>query len=400
MPLRDTRETLINEILHLLESREGEMFSLLKELVLIQSGSYHKAGVDAVAEKIREILEDGSISVRIIEQKKHGNHLVVTTPPASKGEKGLLIVGHMDTVFPENTPFRWYREDEENVYGPGVIDMKGGLVAGIFALKALEDVGVLEKIPIRFVFNSDEEIGSPTSRDLIRRMADESYCGFVLECGAPDGGIVTGRKGKIGLTLTTRGSAGHAAQAGRDKSSAVLCLSHKVIMLEAMNDPDQGVSVNVGTIKGGIGDNTVAEEATAGVDIRYLQPPQRGEILSRVDTVVKTSKVPGGTGKMEITSERPPMPVTERNRELFTILRKQAERIGISIKEELRSGVSDANIIAERGIPVLDGLGPIGGRDHSDKEYMIKKSLLPRTQLFALTLVAAWDYYSSDKKGD
>ena len=183
-------------------------------------------------------------------------------------------------------------------------------------------------------------------------------------------------------------------------SSAVLCLSHKVIMLEAMNDPDQGVSVNVGTIKGGIGANTVAEEASAGVDIRYLQPPQRGEILSKVDSVVKASKVPGGSGTMEITSERPPMPVTERNRELFNLLRAQARRIGIPVKEELRSGVSDANIIAERGIPVLDGLGPIGGRDHSDKEYMVKKSLLPRTQLFALTLIAAWEHYSSKEDSD
>lgn len=396
----DTRETLINRILRFLERSEGEMFSLLKELVLIQSGSYHKAGVDAVVEVIRDVVIREGLSARVVEQEKLGNHLIVTTRASEEGKKGLLIVGHTDTVFPEDTPFRWYREDDENVYGPGVIDMKGGLVVGIFALKALREAGVLEEIPIRFVFNSDEEIGSPTSRDLIRQMADESYCGFVLECGALDGGIVTGRKGKIGLTLTTRGSAGHAAQAGRDKSSAVLCLSHKVIMLEAMNDPDQGVSVNVGTIKGGIGANTVAEEASAGVDIRYLQPPQRGEILSKVDSVVKASKVPGGSGTMEITSERPPMPVTERNRELFKLLRAQARRIGIPVKEELRSGVSDANIIAERGIPVLDGLGPVGGRDHSDKEYMVKKSLLPRTQLFALTLIAAWEHYSSKEDSD
>ncbi len=387
------REKLIRHILEDLSRREGEMFSLLKELVLIQSGTYHRSGVNTVAGVIQARLERDTLIVRRVSQEKLGDHLIAMTPPAEKGKRGLLLVGHMDTVFPEDTDFRWYKEDEENVYGPGVIDMKGGLVVGIFALEALHRAGVLKKIPLRFVINSDEEIGSPTSRELIQRMADESCCAFVLECGALDGGVVTGRKGKIGLTLTTRGNAGHAAEAGRDKSSAVLCLSHKVIMLEAMNDPDRGVSVNVGTIKGGIGANTVAEEASAGVDIRYLEPPQRGEILHKVDTVVKTKKVPGGGGKMEITSERPPMPMTGRNRELFEILRKQAERLGITVREELRGGVSDANFIAERGVPVLDGLGPIGGRDHSDKEFMVKKSLLPRAQLLALTLLAAWDRY-------
>ncbi len=369
------------------------MFSLLKRLVLIQSGSYHKAGVDAVVETIKREMEHTGFETRVIEEKELGNHLLAETPPAQNGAKGILIVGHTDTVFPKDTSFHWYREDDQNVYGPGVIDMKGGLVVGIFALKALSRSGFLNEIPIRFLFNSDEEIGSPSSGKLIRALAHKSHCGFVLECGALDGGIVTGRKGKIGLTLTTKGNAGHAAEAGKNKSSAVLCLSHKVIMLEAMNDPKQGVSVNVGTVRGGIGANTVAEEASAGVDIRYLKPRQRTKILQKVDSVVKTQKVPGGVGSMVITSERPPMPMTKRNRELFLILQKQAHKLGITVKEELRSGVSDANLIAEEKIPVLDGLGPVGGHDHSEREYMIKKTLLERTKLFALTLLASWQHF-------
>ena len=175
----------------------------------------------------------------------------------------------MDTVFPEDTDFNWYKEDRANSYGPGVADMKGGLVAGIFALKALIARGLLENIPVTFIFNSDEESGSGSSREIIRQEARNSAFAFVLECGGLNGEIATGRKGNLSIKLTVKGRAGHAAFAGPDKGSAILELARKTIEFESLNEPEKGISVNVGIFEGGIGSNTVAENAVANVDFRF-----------------------------------------------------------------------------------------------------------------------------------
>ena len=249
---------------------ERQMFTLLEQMVLTQSGSRNKKGVDAMAALIAQTFQGSCVSVETILQEQCGNHLIVSSPCAGDEHRGILIVGHMDTVFPEDTPFNWYREDEKYAYGPGIVDMKGGLTAGIFALKGLGHMGLLHEIPIRFLFNSDEEIGSPGSAPLIEQLADRSLCAFVLECGGLDGGVVTGRKGRIGLQLEIEGQAGHAAFAGREKPSAVLELAHKTIALEALNNFDERVTLNVGQVAGGIGPNTVAPEAVARVDIRYV----------------------------------------------------------------------------------------------------------------------------------
>ena len=186
------------------------MLVLLKRLVLIQSGSYNKNGIDLVVGVIKDVLMEPAIAVQEIPQNVHGNILLASTPAAGDREN-ILLVGHTDTVFPQDTTFNWWREDQENVYGPGVIDMKGGLVAGIYALKALHAQKLLDDIPLRFIFNPDEEIGSPCSRDLIISEARKSVMAFVLECGGLTGEVVTGRKGRIGVKLEAFGKAGHAA---------------------------------------------------------------------------------------------------------------------------------------------------------------------------------------------
>jgi glutamate carboxypeptidase len=308
-------------------------------------------------------------------------------------------VGHTDTVFPEDTSFNWYREDENRVYGPGVIDMKGGLAEGIFTLKALDAAKLLEKFPVTFLFNSDEEIGSPTSATVIENLARGSACAFVLECGGLDGGIVTGRKGKLGERIDVVGEAGHAAFAGRKKASAILELAHKVIALEALNAPQDGLTLNVGKVEGGIGPNTVPKHASALLDIRYEHPSHRQKILDRIDKIAETCFTPGTQGGATLVSERPPMPQSAKNRWLFDMATEAAKYLGIEVKEEFRSGVSDANVIASQGIPVLDGLGPIGALDHSEKEYMVKTTLVERTRLLAMLIINAWEKIGSSWNG-
>ena len=366
------------------------MFSLLEDLVLIQSSSYNKAGVDQVAARIAAAFEGDPITCETVPQFKMGNHLVARTSAAQRCKHQVMLSGHMDTVFPIDTDFNWYKEDAEHCFGPGVADMKGGLVAGIYALKALAAGELLDEIPVAFVFNSDEEIGSGSSRELIRTEARRSAFALVLESAGLNGEVVTGRKGNIALDLAVRGQAGHAAYAGPDKGSAILELAHKTLAFESLNDPDSGITVNVGLVAGGIGSNTVAQNASAKIDFRYTARKDYIMLQEQIDKLVKRCTEPNTTASCKITSSRPPMSACKDIETLFAVIATTGTEMGIDIRAEHRQGVSDANLIAAEGVPVVDGLGPIGDRDHSADEYIRKASLPERALLIAGSLLAGW----------
>jgi glutamate carboxypeptidase len=383
-----------SHVISFLKEHETDMFALLQKMVLIQSSTYNKEGVDQVARLIESTFKSNNVLSHTIEQAEFGNHLVVQSLCQKRFNKNILVVGHMDTVFPKDTDFNWYREGSTKCYGPGVIDMKGGLAAGIFALKALDSIGLLKKIPITFIFNSDEEVGSPSSRDLIEKEAKKSALAFVLECGGLAGEVVTGRKGNLSLKLDIVGRAGHAAFADKDKGSAILELAYKIIDFESLNDFDRGITVNVGKIDGGIGPNTVAEHATARIDIRFKTHSEQAFLKEKIYAIAEKENLARTGAKLEIRSQRPPMEQNDANRKLFQTVNNVAERLGFSVKEEFRSGVSDANVIAAQKIPVLDGLGPSGANDHSSDEYMLKESLLQRSTLLASAIIECWKKYN------
>ncbi len=366
------------------------MFTLLREMVLIQSSSYNKKGIDRVASLIQSAFNNNKVFCHVVEQKTFGNHLVVRSFEKAPAQAQVLLVGHMDTVFPEDTTFNWYKEDKNNSYGPGVIDMKGGLVAGIFAIKALEFAGLLEKIPITFFLNSDEEIGSKSSKELIEDEAIKSAFAFVLEAGGLAGEVVTGRKGNITAKLDIGGKAGHAAFAGKDKASAITELAHKIIAFESLNDHKRGITVNVGKIKGGIGSNTVPENSTAFIDFRFPSVEDKKYLENKINDIRLKQHTPNTSCKVEILTRRDPMNQSAGNRELYDTVKDVAESLHLPIKEEFRPGVSDANFIAHKNISVIDGLGPVGGKDHSEDEYMIKESLVQKTALIACSIDKCW----------
>ena len=248
-------ESYFEEIESYLISKEPDMFMFLKEIVKIQSGSHNKAGIDRTAMAISHAFQGIDVSTETVEQQLQGNNLVIRSSAQPSANKQVLLVGHMDTVFPEDTDFNWYKVDNDKSYGPGVVDMKGGLVVGIYALKALAELGLLGQIPITFIFNSDEEIGSRSSVDLIQKEANSSAFAFVLEAGGLENEVVTGRKGNLTIELHIEGKAGHAAFATKDKPSAILEMAHKIIEFESLNDFGRGITINVGKIDGGIGSN-------------------------------------------------------------------------------------------------------------------------------------------------
>jgi len=381
---------MIEEFRNFLLKNENDQFRLLEKLVLQPSFSGNKQEVDKLGVIISQELSSLPMSLETVEQCKTGNHLLFRSPACSRHKNSILLVGHMDTVFPPESGFDWYREEGKKVFGPGVIDMKGGLVTAIFALKALQHQDLLKKIPITLICNSDEEIGSPTSIELITEQAKKGLFGLVFECGGLDGEIVTGRKGKTGLTLDVSGKGGHAAFAGSDKPSAVLELAHKIIAIEQLNDPERQLAVNVGTIEGGIGPNTIPEKAVAKIDTRYRTQSDGDIVASSLRAIAKKCVVPGTTGVLTHTSFRPPMEQSMNNLILFQHIKDIADRLKITAKAEIRSGVSDANIMAAAGLPVVDGMGPIGDCDHSDCEYMIRESLPLKTLLSTVAIADGW----------
>lgn len=385
-----------NRITSFLKAHYRDMLALLEKMVRIQSGTFNKQGVDQMGRLITSTFQSNAVSCQVMEQDTFGNHIVVTSLCKKRFDKQILLSGHMDTVFPKDTQFNWYKEDNTHCFGPGVIDMKGGLVAGIFALKALDNEKLLKKIPVKFFFNSDEEIGSPSSKNHIQKEARNSAFAFVLETGGRNGEIVTGRKGNLSLELKIKGIAGHAAFAGKDKASAIAELAHKIIAFESLNNLDRGISVNVGKVKGGIGPNTVPEHAMARIDFRFTGVADRADLEKRISEITNKKDISKTSSHFAILSSRPPMPASEQNKELFQAVQETGASVGLSVSEEFRAGVSDANLIAGEQTPVIDGLGPIGAMDHSEEEYLIKESLLQRSALLACALIDCWEKY---KKG-
>ena len=380
------------------EKNEDGALALLKDLVLVNSWTRNKKGVDRVVEIIADFFQEGFVK-RLIEEREFGNHLVVSTP-AAEDEGFILMVGHTDTVFPPDSGFDWFRIEGGVVRGPGVIDMKGGLVVGMFAMKFLQEMGLAGEIPVKFIFNSDEEVGSPTSRELIYEEAKKACCGLVYECGGLGNTVVTGRRGKLGIKIKIHGKAGHAGMVTGGKKSAILELAHKVIEFERLNEVEDGINCNVGVVSGGVAPNVVPDRAQMEVDIRYLRASEREKVFVIAEEIVKKSFVDGVSSECEIVSERPAMERNEANLSLFNIVRDVGAKLGLEIKEELRYGVSDANIVAHAGIPVVDGLGPIGDKDHSDEEYMVKSSLKERIMLSCVLLCFLNLKLTSKKGGD
>ncbi len=362
-----------------------EMTRLLEEVVLINSHTANKAGVDAVGRVFQRELAAIGLEVAKAPQPEHGDLLTASTKAA--GDSGnILLCGHMDTVFPVDSDFNWFRSENGKCFGPGVADMKGGLVVALFALKLLNEQGLLADTPLRFLLNSDEETGSPISAPVIKGLADQSAAALVFECGGEGGRVVTGRKGKLGLMLTIKGQAGHAGYPGAVKSSALLELAHKIIALEDLNGLEPGFTLNVGRAQGGTAPNVIADYAEAMIDVRLPDAESEAELTGEIDRLASQAQVRGTKSHIKRITGRPAMPASKANLALFGKLKSAAAELGMELEHEFRGGVSDANFIAAQGAAVLDGLGPVGGNDHSELEYINRQSLAERTALTALMI--------------
>jgi len=376
-------------ILEYIDSKEAEMLEFLTRLVNIDCGTYDKTGVDQVGDILAGRLAALDFGVQRDAQEKFGDHVIGTKPGG--GNQPILFIGHMDTVFPAGTVAkRPFRIEGKRAYGPGVVDMKGGITCLLFALEALKTTvpETYRQIAMDVVFNSDEEVLSPTSTPIIEQFAKQAQAACVFEPARPGGECVIQRKGVGKYILTVTGRAAHAGAQPEDGRSAIEELAHKVIALHALTDAATGTNVNVGVIRGGERPNVVAAEAYAEIDIRVADQPAAQAIDRRIRQIAATSTVPDTTGELSGGLLFPPMLPTQESSRLFETLQKAGRAIGLDLRAIATGGGSDGNHAAQFA-PTIDGLGPQGGGAHSDREYIEIATLAERAKVSALFL-AEW----------
>lgn len=375
-------------LLEWLRGREEEMVELADLLVRAESPSTVGPSQAAPFRILARELGRLSYAVRSVTAPAGGRHLYARTERRPRRGPRQLVLGHMDTVWPLGTvDGRGAERVGDRLYGPGVFDMKAGLVQLVFALRALRELGRSPALtPVLFV-NGDEEIGSADSRRWVRLLARGSARVFVLEPAyGPAGKLKTARKGIGRFTVVVRGRAAHAGSEPGAGVSAILELSHQVQRLFALNDAGRGITVNVGTIDGGLRANVVAPEARALVDVRVPTAAAARLLAGELRGLRPVGR--GVTVEVTGALDRPPMEATPGNRELFAVAQAAGRSLGLELAEAaMVGGGSDANLAAPYA-PTLDGLGPVGEGAHSEDEHVVVPRLPERAALLALLLLA------------
>jgi glutamate carboxypeptidase len=379
-------ETLV---LDWLASQKDAMLDLVRTLVDIDSGSYDKAGVDAVGARLRAFLSAHDIASSVIGNDRFGDAIRAQVDNVAGGAANapVLLLGHRDTVFPAGEAGRrpFYIVDGHGL-GPGCCDMKAGVVINAFVLAALARFAAAP-LPVTALFTADEEIGSPSSKALIKEAARTARAVFNSEPGRPGGGIVTGRKGGKFMRIEVIGKAAHAGNNLADGISAIEELARKIVKLHALTDLPNGISCNVGTIAGGQTVNTVAPHATAELDLRFVHPEEGERTLGAIEAIVAEANVPGTRASLEITGEFEPLVASDASRRLFEHYAACARSLGQTVEGVFAGGCADSGFAAGVGAPTICAVGPIGGRAHSPEEYLEVDSIVPRAQALALAIM-------------
>ena len=363
----------------------------LERLVNIDCGSYTPEGVNEIGRWVTGFLTDlgADVDLRPDPEGRFGN-TVVATFDGRAGAPRVVLIGHMDTVFDAGTVAeRPFRVDNGIAHGPGVTDMKSGLLAGLYAVKAvLGELGGLPFERLTFVANPDEEVGSPSSTPHIRAAAADADACLVLECARANGDIVSARKGILDVRIVVHGRAAHAGVEPEKGRNAILEAARIVRQLHELNGRWPDVTVNVGKISGGTRPNVVPDRCEIEVDVRATTGDGLDAVEAALREIAAATEVPDTTAELEVMAGWRPMEKLARSGHLVEHAQSVARRLGFEIKDTSTGGASDANSTSGMGVPSLDGLGPIGGSDHSPAEYLELDSVVPRTALLAGLLLA------------
>jgi glutamate carboxypeptidase len=354
---------------------------IVRDLVLLTEAQSSSTEMDSLSNcsRVLQGIIRGRLGgeVTVYPQSKAGDHL---SWEWDAGPKKMLVVGHYDTVWPKDS--LKLRRDESRLYGPGVLDMKSGLVSAIWALHALQALGMNPGKKVILVCNSDEELGSVTSQPLFKELAKDAMAALICEPTVPNTGqLKIARKGSESYLVEIRGLAAHAGSDYWAGANAIEEMARTIQYLHGLSDRRTGTTVNVGLCKGGLKSNVIADYAQMEIDCR-CETVEEQDRLRKIIMELKPS-VPGTSISAERLSWCPPMEKTEGNLALFEIAKDVGKRLGMELEYSKVGGASDGNYIASLGVPTLDGLGAVGDGAHALHEQIRLDQLLPRVALLA-----------------
>ena len=369
-----------------LAAQEGAMVALLEEVVNLDSGSYDKEGVDAVGERFARFFTEQGIPVERRPNADFGDAFLASVAGPGGANRPIVLMGHRDTVFPKGEVGRRpFRIEGTRAYGPGVADMKAGVVMNAFVAAAYHRHGGAPA-PLTVLITSDEEIGSPACRPIIEDTARSARAVFNSEPGRPSGNVVTGRKGGVFMECTVTGKAAHSGGNFQGGISAINEIAHKIVALKDVTDLEAGITLNVGLVSGGQSVNTVAPSARIGIDLRYVEPPQRTAAMAKIEAIVAQATVPGTSAELVVKGEFLPLVQDEASRALFEGYQAAMDSMGLKVEGEFSGGCADSGFTSAVGCPTLCSTGPVGGLAHSPEEYLELASIVPRAQGLALAI--------------
>lgn len=372
-----------------IQSKAGDIEGALASLVEINSYTSNVEGGNRVGQALRSLFEKGPLRCEVKKSAAFADHLVFRT--AAPGQP-IALVGHLDTVFPPGT-FEGYRRDGVLARGPGVLDMKGGLLVAGFALLALDHAGLLAEIPVRFVIVGDEEVGSPEGQRILADAAGDAACGLVFEAGRSADAIVTRRKGTGSVVAVAKGRAAHAGNLHHQGINAIWALSRFVDRAQGLTDYDRGTTVNVGRVSGGNARNTVPDTARAEIDIRFLTREDGEALVEALRTAAKAAgeSLAGATLELSGGISRTPLARSAASERLYTEYAACATTAGLgSAEAPVVGGGSDANTLSALGVPCIDALGPRGSGFHTHEEQIEIATLVPKAEALVRFLVGRW----------
>ena len=375
-----------------LDSQLPDMLAVLERMVNTDGGSYDKAGVDAVGRIVQEFMAAREIPVDVVPRPLYGDCIKARvaggeTLASGNQQQSIVLMGHRDTVFPKGEPERRpFRIENGIAYGPGISDMKAGLVMNMFVMAAFRKFGGAPG-PLVGLFTGDEEIGSPEGRQVIEATAREARVVFNSEPGRPSGNVVTGRKGGVFSIFEIEGKAAHSGGNFEAGVSAIGELAAKITAIHALTDLKRGITLNVGLVSGGQSVNTVAPWAQGQIDLRYVEPADRDEVMAKIHAIIDRAYVPGTRAKLTIRGEFLPLTQSPAAARMFELYQGAARDAGLKVGGEFTGGCADSGFTAAVGAPTLCGVGPVGGKAHSPEEYLEVASMVPRAQAMARAIL-------------
>ncbi|MBX5456098.1 MAG: M20 family metallopeptidase [Thermogemmatispora sp.] len=369
-----------------LQHYEEEMLQRLALLVNIDSGTGQVEGVTRIMGYLRSWLEALGCSVTLHDGGQYGPHLVARLRGSRSGEgRRFLLVGHVDTVYAPGSALACpFRRDGELAFGPGVIDMKSGVIMALYSLRALLESHFADFGEICLVFNGDEEMGSPSSAPLLRKLARQADVGLVLEPTRSPEIITEARKGADRYLLEISGRAAHSGAEPHRGRSAVIELAHKIVAIDHLHTLLPGVTFNVTRLGSSELLNVVPEMARCWISVRAYTQEGLEAAAEALEQIAACSSVPGTRAYLTRTRGRVPYQATPQVRALVAVARLEAQALGLELVAEAKGGVSDANLLMQAGLPTLDSLGPVGGKMHVLREEFLRvPSLALRGALLA-----------------